>query len=193
MNADSGLHARQADEGPVDWTLVWIDARDATVARWRNGEAVIERIESNVPVHHASTGHVRHDPMVRHGGGGWEQTAGDPRRQERLDRFVEAVRDRLPATGGVEIIGPGSVRRRLQDLIVHGDERQRRTRPVSSHPARRLTDPQLVARLHELRGDVSRRQTVGAFRWTGPQPHRSSGDERPPRHVVEKSPEHEPR
>jgi hypothetical protein len=61
-------------------TLVWIDAREAVVVRWVAGTSVVERIESDVPAHHRATGHVRHDPNVRHGGGGVSQTAGEPHR-----------------------------------------------------------------------------------------------------------------
>jgi hypothetical protein len=51
-----------------DCTLVWIDAREAVIARWQGGESHLERLHSDVPAHHRSTGHVTYDPAVGHGG-----------------------------------------------------------------------------------------------------------------------------
>jgi hypothetical protein len=156
------------------------------VAAWRGGGVTLERLESEVPTHHASTGHVRHDPMMRHGGGGSPQTAEEPHRLEHLARFMDQVAGRLPAHGAIAIIGPGTVREHLESVVRTADERRRATRPLTCEASTRLTERQLVARLRRLAGDEPRRRTVGAYRWTGEQPHKVSGSARPPRRVSQK-------
>ena len=64
MNHD--LHTATVKERPH--ALVWIDSHEAIVVRWEDDQARIERVQSDVPDHHAATGHVRHDPAIRHGG-----------------------------------------------------------------------------------------------------------------------------
>src|SRR5688572_9309545 len=91
VRATDPVHIEQAR--PT--TLVWIDSRDAVIIRLREGRTRLERVESEVPAHHRATGHVRHDPAVRHGGGGSPQTAGEPHRLEHLKRFVTEVAGRL--------------------------------------------------------------------------------------------------
>jgi hypothetical protein len=102
-------------------TLVWVDAREAAIARWRDGFARLERITSDVPAHHRATGRVRHDPAVRHGGGGPSQTAGEPQRLEHLARFVQKIADRLPQEEDLRDPRPGE----LRELV--GAEPHRRT------------------------------------------------------------------
>lgn len=158
-----------APEGGVrhpSLTLVWIDAREAQLASWSAGEVTLERLESEVPSHHKSTGHVGHDPSIRHGGGGRQQTAGDPHRIEHLERFVEQVIARLAPSEAVAIIGPGTVRDRLERELRAADAKQHRSREIAAAPSIRLTERQLVARLRILAGDVPKRRTVGAYRWT---------------------------
>ena len=117
-------------------TLVWIDAREAVIVRWQDEEAQLERLDSEVPAHHRSTGHVRHDPGIRHGGGGAAQTAGEPHRIEHLGRFVEGIADRLGPDDDLLIIGPGTVRERLEHRVRAMDEHQGRS-PRSSAVNRR--------------------------------------------------------
>ena len=76
-------------------TLVWIDAREAVIVRIRGKRARIQHVELDVPAHHRATGHVRHDPAVRHGGGGSAQSAGEPHRIEHLNRFVGDIANRF--------------------------------------------------------------------------------------------------
>jgi hypothetical protein len=143
--------------------LIWIDERLAIVARWQDGDAVLDRVESEVPNRRRSTGHVRHDPAVRHGGGGVPQTAGEPHRLEHLARFVEEVATRLPDDEDVLILGPGTVRDRLRRRVLEEDGEHRRAsgpgRSVTVEAAARLTEPQLVARLRTLVGEEPRRRT----------------------------------
>ena len=141
--------------------LVWIDAREAVIVRWVDGASSVERLESDVPAHRRSTGHVRHDPMTRHGGGGASQTAGEPRRLEHLDRFVEEVADRLAGDEDVVLLGPGTVYERLEARLREIDAQGRRSRPIIARPADRLTERQLIAQLREHLGASARRRRVG--------------------------------
>lgn len=170
-------------------TLVWIDSREAIVAQWVDGAARLDRLESEVPAHHKATGNVRHDPAFRHGGGGTPQTAGEPHRLEHLERFVDQVALRLPPDDDLVLIGPGTVREHLERRVQEADRRQGRHRRISCDASKRLTEPQLVARLRHLVGADPRRSTVGAYRWTGRGAERPSGAAWPlPRRVVEKPP-----
>jgi len=176
---------RVDEESTQDHTLVWIDAREAVVATWHLGEVHLERHRSDVPAHHKATGHVRYDPTVRHGGGAPKDT-GEANRLEHLARFVDLVATRIPQDDPVLILGPGTVRDRLEHRVGEADRHASRTRPVTCKAAPRLTDRQLVARLRHLAGE-QRRRTVGAYRWTETPSRRPSGSERPtPRRVSPK-------
>lgn len=142
-------------------TLAWIDSREAVIVRWIDRAARWERIRSGVPAHHRATGHVRHDPDIRHGGGGAPQTAGEPRRLEHLDRFLESVAARLPAAEDLLLIGPGTVHEHLARRIREDDVEHRIRRDVRCQPAARLTRGQLVARLGEAIGKRPRRRALG--------------------------------
>lgn len=143
-------------------TLVWIDAREAVVVRLDGDRQVLERVESAVPSHRRSTGHVRHDPAFRHGGGGSPQTAGEPHRLEHRSQFIEAIASRIAGEADLLILGPGTVREHLERHIRDEDERRGRARDIRCEPAARLTDPQLVARLrHEAGMDPRRRRPAG--------------------------------
>lgn len=168
-------------------TLVWIDAREAIIVERHDGEVSIERIESEVPAHRRSTGHVRHDPGFRHGGGGTPNKAGEPHRLEHLTRFVRTVADRLPAADDLTILGPGTVREHLGQEVREADLHHHRSRSVDVEPSKRLTDRQLVARLSREAGVEPRRRTVGAYRWCkGPPPAPSGGCRTVPIRVSEK-------
>lgn len=173
-------------------TLVWMDSREALVVRWDGVAARVDRIESEVPAHHRSTGHVRHDPMVRHGGGGPVQSAGDPHRLEHLARFVDAVAERLPVDGDLFVIGPGTVHEKLARHVHESDAHQKIARQIRCERSARATRRQLIARLREAVGANPQRGTVGAYRWTW-IPARGSRERRPgPVRVVEKPPSSPP-
>jgi hypothetical protein len=172
-------------------TLVWIDAREAIIVRHRDERTSLVRLTSDVPAHHRATGHVRHDPVVRHGGGG-PQTAGEPRRLEHLGRFVTEVSDRLTHDDDLIVIGPGTVRVRLVRRLRASDEHHGRQRTIRCEAAPRLSDRRLVARLYRATGVDPRRHTVGAYRWSGSPADRRRGAIRRamgafPRRVTEKS------
>jgi len=169
-------------------TLVWIDAREAVIVHWHDDRADLERLASDVPPHHRSTGHVRHDPTVRHGGGGAAQS-DEPRRLEHLARFVDDVAGRLPPGDSLLLLGPGTVRCHLERLVRDMDERDERVRAITSEASPRRTDRQLAERLREHIGLEARRRTFGAYRWSGLRTDHPSDPVRiVPRRVVEKPP-----
>jgi hypothetical protein len=138
-------------------TIVWIDAREAVIVRWQDAEASIERIDSDVPAHHRATGHVRHDAAVRPGGG-VPKAAGEPHRLEHLGQFIDDVLGRLPDDDDLLILGPGTVRERLEREVGERDRRHGRHRVVTCQASPPRTDRQLVARLRHLAGaDAPRR------------------------------------
>jgi hypothetical protein len=171
---------------PRSRTLVWIDAREAVLARWDDGDVTVEHVRSDVPAHVRATGHVRHDPTVRHGGGRTQSTI-DSHRIEHLDRFTDDIAARLSPTDDLTIIGSGPVHERLARRVGRDDANHHRSRSVTCASAPRQTDRQLVARLHRLVGEEPRRRSVGAYRWTGPGDGRDTGTPRRwPRRVAPK-------
>jgi len=170
-------------------TLVWIDAREAIIVRWEDDGAEVERLESEVPAHHRATGHVRHDPSIRHGGGASPQSAGEPHRIEHLNRFVGNIASRLDADDDLLFLGPGTVHERLARHIAVSDEHHGRHRAIASEASPPMTDRQLIARLRRFMGVEPRRRTVGAYRWSRPPTVRASGQvELAPHRVVDKPP-----
>ncbi len=142
-------------------TLIWIDSEEAIIVRWAD-RATVERVRSDVPGRHRSTGHVRVDPTVRHGGGGPSSEALERARREHLRLFLEEVVTHVPERDDVTVVGPGLVRERLERSLRADDRRHGRRRRVHSAAADRLTEQALVAHVRELAGDVPRRQGVPA-------------------------------
>ena len=139
-------------------TLVWIDSREATIARRGTPRPRLSRITSDVPAHHRSTGHVRHSPTMRHGGGGAAQTAGEPRRLEHLERFLDTVIQRIPADDDVVVIGPGTTREHLARRLSERDARHHAGRRITCRASARVTPRQLVAELRSLLDEEPRRR-----------------------------------
>jgi hypothetical protein len=189
MTSASGRDSTLDEETRRPSTLVWIDSRQALIVRWADGVAGLARTESDVPPHHKATGHVRHDPLLRHGGGGVPQTAGEPHRLEHLNRFVAQIANQLPPGGDLLILGPGTAHERLERLIAQRNAHNLRQRRVVCESSPPLTERQLVARLRAFAGVETRRRTVGAYRWAGVRSQGRSGKTLlPPRRVVEKPP-----
>ena len=155
----SGHRGTGPDRGEVPATLVWIDAEEALLVRWE-GAARIERVVSDVPGKHRSTGHIRHDPS-RHGGGGEPDDRIARERLGRLRDFVRAVVSRVPPGDDVRIVGPGNVRLRLGRLLRDEDRRFGRQRTVDTRAAGPLTERQLVAHVREIAGDPPPRIVTG--------------------------------
>jgi hypothetical protein len=184
MTATGELARSAGTDHATDCTLVWIDAREAVIGHWHDGEVRLERLHSDVPSRHRATGHVRHDPAVRHGGGG-AQDAGEANRLEHLARFIDLVANHVPRDGELLILGPGTVRDRLGHRIRETERHTSGAREVAIQTAGRLTEPQLVARLRHLAGADQRRRTLGAHRWTEtPSRHAPGLSRRTSRHAT---------
>ncbi len=148
--------APPAPAAPVT-LLVWIDAEEAILVRW-NGQARIERIASDVPPHHESTGHLRYDPLIRHGGGGLAQDRVERDRFGHLRAYLTEVAERIRPDEDVEILGPGTVREELARILRDADLRHGRQRTVVTTASRPLSERQLVARLRDRMGEPPPRQ-----------------------------------
>lgn len=156
--------ARAAGQREAPATLVWIDSDEALIVRWDDG-ATIARVASDVPPHHRSTGHLRHDPTVRHGGGGPPADRLERDRQAHLTAFVLLVAEHVPPTDAVRIVGPGVVRKRLGAVLRAEDRRLQRSRAIESQASAPLTEHQLVANVRALAGEPApRRCTKGTPR-----------------------------
>jgi hypothetical protein len=141
-------------------TLVWIDSREAFVVRWLAGEGKVERIESDVPVHHRSTGRARHDATHRQGAGAVvPQPSVEGPRLEHLARFVAKVAETL-SDEDLVVLGPGTVREHLVNKVEEMDARHHHARRIVSRPARRLTIAQLIARLRVEIGETPPRKPI---------------------------------
>ena len=141
-------------------TLVWIDAREAIIVRCVEDVPHIERIGSEIAVHHRATGPVRPDPDARDGGGWPPQTSGEPPRLEDAARFVEAVAQRLRRDDDLIVLGSGPVRQRLVRRIRELDDHDRVSRDIECQAAQRMTHRQLIACLRRALGDEPRRLTA---------------------------------
>jgi len=169
---------QSGDADTKDCTLIWIDAREAVIARWHAGEVRSERLRSDVPSHHRATGHVRYDPAVQHGGGA-PLDAGEQHRLEHLARFVDLVATHVPPDDELVILGPGTVRDRLEHRIREADRHASTSRVLTCHAAARLTDRQLAARLRHVAGADAPRRSSGAYRGPEAPSRRPSGSVRP--------------
>lgn len=188
MTAGTPLPAAPEAARTRDHALVWIDARTATLVRRHDEAVTIEHLESDVPAHRKSTGQVRHEPGIRHGGGGSPQTAGEPHRTEHLRRWVATVLARLPMDDDLTIVGPGTVHEQLERAVRQDDRHHRRERTVRAAASGPRTDRQLVAQLSREAGVEPRRRTVGAYRWSErPVAARSGRHGTGPQRVTEKT------
>ena len=189
MTGSAATHCAPHATAERPATLVWIDSSEAIVVRWDGHDAVVTRIESDVPAHRRATGHVSHNPNLGHGGGR-PQSAGEPNRLEHLARFVDAAAEHIPSEDDLLLIGPGRVHEHLGRHVREADARRRAVRRVDCERAGRMTRRQLVARLRRAVGNEPRRHTVGAYRWSSPGSPATSGRPEPvPHRVTEK---HEP-
>lgn len=144
--------------------LLWIDSREALIARLLAGRVALERLVSGVEGRHRSTGHVRHDPHVRHGGGRASADSLDRRRRQHLSRFLDTVARRLPRTSDLVVIGPGAVHEWLARDLRRLDARQGLDRTIGSASAGPQSPRRLAARLRAAAGLAPRRLLVKPFR-----------------------------
>jgi len=172
---------------PERFALVWIDAEGARVLRWRL-RVVETRVPSEIPVHERSTYHVRHDPLIRHGGGGRGADDAARHRTEHVRQFLARVEANLVGDDALELVGTGELCERLAIQLRRNDRAHRRRRPIAVDHSMALTPRQLAARLKERIGLAPVRGGVGSYRWTGSLPHERSGRVTGPRRVVSKPP-----
>ncbi len=146
----SRQNATVAAAGPT--LLVWIDGQHAVLARW-TGEPQVERVTSEVPPRHESTGHVRFDPVMRHGGGGAAQDKIERDRQGHIREYVATVARRIRPDEDVEILGPAGARDELARWL-RTEDAGRHPRSVAIVPAGPLTERQLIARARARAGEA---------------------------------------
>lgn len=154
-----GGRARRAGGYPT--TLVWIDADRAVIGRIDEpgNDPTTETILSDVPVHHRSTGHIRHDP-TRHGGEGVGGDLLERTREEHLRRFIGVVAGRV-GDEPLEILGPGTCREHLTRRLRERDVEGAITRPIRTEPSAPLTQRQFLARLRVRAGLATPRRHAG--------------------------------
>lgn len=128
-------------------TLAWIDSRQAHIVRWRDGQAQLAHLESDVPAHRTETGFTPQDAVEGH-------------RLEHLARFVKQVAAQLPPDDDLLLIGPGTVREHLANEVAEQDAQHHHTRRVACRAAGPLTVPQLVATLRHEIGDEPPRKPI---------------------------------
>lgn len=177
MSATTTHDGHKNAVAPPTATLVWIDSREAYVARWRSGRGVVQRLESDVPVHRRSTGHVRHDAGHGRTGSSAPQPPVEGRRLEHLERFIDRVADSLPE-GDLIVIGPGTVREHLVNCLEQMDAHSHRPRHIDCSAARPMTEPQLLARLRAEIGAASPRKPTTRRRRVVHQPSRLTDESR---------------
>lgn len=144
----------------IEVTAVWIDDERAVIAHW-DGTASVRQLRSDVPAHRRSTGHVRHDPTVRHGGGAPPDDRFERDRAGHLRDFLESAAVAVPATGDVEVAGPGMVRQHFAQVLAEIDRHRGRSRAIRTTSMGPRTDRQLIAWLRERAGDPPRRRRIG--------------------------------
>lgn len=143
---------------PTTVALVAISARRARILRWRDGEVIQLETLSEVPGRHRSTGHVRRDPLVRHGGSGAGQDAIDGPRGARIHEFVARVAAAVEADGRVLVRGNGRVPEELFRCLQEHEHGRPDPRPIVFEHGAHLTDGQLRARLLAAAGHPARRR-----------------------------------
>ena len=176
---DDDRHASPDRERPR--ALVWVDSQAAILVRWEDHQAKIERVTSEVPDHTKSTGHLRHDPAIRHGGGR-SQDAEESRRHEYLTRFMKDVTRRLPEDADLTVLGPGATHEPLIKSIRVSDGEHHRNRQVAGRRSSRMTNRQLVAMLRELEGEEAPRRTAAEAAQLEAAHHRDAAHRREAAH-----------
>lgn len=121
-------------------TLVWIDTDEAFIVRWED-RALIEQVPC--------------------------PARSDRDRRACMRAFLDAVIRRVPGDDDVMVVGPGTVRERLERTIRRDDRERHRTRRVRSAPSERLSQQELVEHVRRLAGETDGwRATDAANGWT---------------------------
>jgi hypothetical protein len=140
-------------------TVVWIDGRQAIVGHWV-GYPIVAGFVADIPSRHRSTGHIRHDPAVRHGGGGVPDDRIARDRAGHVSRYLDRVADAIPPAGPILVLGPGEIGEQLGARLRAADQHANRARPIDVERSGPLTERQLVARLRVLGGSPPKRRVV---------------------------------
>jgi hypothetical protein len=82
----------------------------------------------------------------------WADQARLERVGGALPAFLDAVAARVPETDDVVVVGPGTIRQRLERQLRRADREEGRSRVVRSAASERLTEQELVAHVRELAG-----------------------------------------
>jgi hypothetical protein len=136
---------------------VLINSDGATLVHWHEGNVRVERLESDIPAHHRSVGHVRMG-SGQHGGSG-DHSAGEGPRLEARRAFIKQVVAALPEHD-LLILGDSQMPGALASAVTAADQHsiRERDRRVEVRTVDRLTEHQLVAATAEFAGAPSRRK-----------------------------------
>lgn len=165
----------RSDVEPERVGLVWMDAEQAMIARWR-GEPTVERLASDVPPKRQAMGSVRRGPARPSGGGRVPGHGTEGRHRDLLRRYFADLVGRVADLDVIEVTGRGLPYRQFAELFRQLASRRNadvevRTRRMSRRP----TEPQLAARLREMVGEQLPRRTAGSNQWTEARDTTASG------------------
>jgi hypothetical protein len=129
-------------------TGVWISAASATILRWGpDGVTVRERIDSQIPGRHRSTGRP---PTEDH-------PAGEGHRDEHIRAFFAQITATLPIDDDLLLVGDGEVVEHFAHEIQAHDRGRSAARRVEVEKSGPMTEPQLLARIRAFAGSPARR------------------------------------
>lgn len=160
--------------------LVWMDTREAMIARWQ-GQPTVERLESGVPPKRKAVGSVRRGPARPSGGGRVPGHGTEARHLGLLRGYLADLADRMADLDVVDVAGRGMAYEQFANLLRRLASRRAMDVEVTTRRmSKRPTEPQLVARLREMVGEQLPRQTVGPGRSTDMEPTTPSSSRMPP-------------
>ncbi|MGD0862739.1 MAG: hypothetical protein ABSA21_08240 [Candidatus Limnocylindrales bacterium] len=129
-------------------TGVWISAASATVLRWGpEGVTVREKIDSQIPGRHRSTGRP---PTEDH-------PAGEGHRDEHMRAFFAQVGAAVPFDDDLLLVGDGEVVEHFARQIRIHDQSRNVDRRIEVGKSGPMTEPQLLARIRAFAGSPARR------------------------------------
>jgi hypothetical protein len=144
--------SRRSDMTTPRTTGVWISAASATVLRWgEDGVTVRERIDSEVPGRHRSTGRP---PTEDH-------PAGEGHREEHMRAFFSQVGAVVPIDDDLLLIGDGEVVEHFAHQVRAHDHDRSAGRRVEVEKSGPMTEPQLLARMRVFAGSPAKRNLPG--------------------------------
>lgn len=132
----------RSDVEPERVGLVWMDAEQAMIARWR-GEPTVERLASDVPPKRQAMGSVRRGPARPSGGGRVPGHGTEGRHRDLLRRYFADLVGRVADLDVIEVTGRGLPYRQFAELFrqlasrrnADVEVRTRRMSPAHGAPA----------------------------------------------------------